>query len=96
MYFNQTNKKQIGYAITSHGDRKKKLEYAFYLYDTDNKGYLNKNELKQVLEAMFHLLDIQKQYDFDKICDVALKELDIAKDGRISKSNIFSYFLKLS
>jgi hypothetical protein len=52
--------------------------------------------LKQVLEAMFHLLDIQKQYDFDKICDVALKELDIAKDGRISKSNIFSYFLKLS
>ena len=36
---------------------------------------------------MFHLLDIQKKYDFDKICDVALKELDIAKDGRISKSN---------
>ena len=51
--------------------------------------------MKQVLEAMFHLLDIQKKYDFDKICDVALKELDRAKDGRISKSNIFLIFFQL-
>jgi hypothetical protein len=36
---------------------------------------------------MFQLLDIsKKKCDFDKICDLALKELDIAKDGRISKS----------
>ncbi len=46
---------------------------------------------------MFQLLDLsKKKCDFDKICDLALKELDIAKDGRISKSNACLLFFKKS
>ena len=46
---------------------------------------------------MFQLLDLsKKKCDFDKICDLALKELDVAKDGRISKSNACILFFKRS
>ena len=47
---------KIAYALTSRGDLKKKLEYAFMLYDLDGSGYLNNNELKTVLGGMLDLL----------------------------------------
>lgn len=43
-------------SLTSRGDLKKKLEYAFELYDADNNGYLDPNEIKTVLTGMFDLL----------------------------------------
>jgi Ca2+-binding EF-hand superfamily protein len=42
--------------LTSRGDTKNKLEYVFTLYDLDNNGYIEKNEIKPVLLAMFTLL----------------------------------------
>ena len=39
--------------MTSRGDPNIKLEYAFEVYDTNNTGYLDKNEIEQVVTAMF-------------------------------------------
>ena len=46
----------IAYALTSRGDQKQKLEYAFELYDVDDNGYLDKKEVSEALEAMLDLL----------------------------------------
>lgn len=46
----------LAYAITSRGDLKMKLEYAFVLYDSDESGYLDYNELKTVLTGMLDLI----------------------------------------
>ncbi len=42
----------IGYAITSKGDLKQKLEYAFEMYDADNNGILSRKEIKEVVVGM--------------------------------------------
>lgn len=94
----------MAYAITSRGDLKTKLEYAFILYDGDGSGYLDYNELKNVLSGMLDLIGnyfkkigfIVSKLSFvlkgadettqaATIAEQCLGELDISKDGRITK-----------
>ena len=42
--------------MTSKGDVRKKLEFAFDIYDFDNNGDLSYNELNNGLQAMLKLL----------------------------------------
>ena len=42
--------------MTSKGDLRKKLEFAFDIYDSDNNGDLSYNELSNGLQAMLKLL----------------------------------------
>jgi Ca2+-binding EF-hand superfamily protein len=49
----------IGYAITSKGDLKQKLEYAFELYDADNNGVLTPNEINEVVVGMLGIEDLR-------------------------------------
>ena len=42
--------------MTSRGDLRKKLEYAFQLYDTDNNGTLNNAEVSAVVGGMLDML----------------------------------------
>ncbi len=49
----------IGYAITSKGDLKQKLEYAFELYDADNNGILTANEINEVVIGMLGIEDLR-------------------------------------
>jgi Ca2+-binding EF-hand superfamily protein len=51
---------KITYGFTTHGNVKEKLEYVFNLYDLDNNGYIEKDEVKPVLQGMFRLLGITK------------------------------------
>ncbi len=74
----------IAYAMTSRGDLRKRLEYAFVCYDTDNSGYLDYNELKSVLSGMLDLLGAENK-DATQIAEQCLRELDSTGDGRISK-----------
>ena len=46
----------ISYALTTRGDMRKKLEYAFDIYDIDRNGFLDKKEVSQLLVAMIDLL----------------------------------------
>ncbi len=74
----------IAYAITSRGDLKKRLEYAFACYDADNSGYLDYDELKAVLGGMLDLLGAESK-DAKQIAEQCLSELDSTGDGRVSK-----------
>ena len=46
----------MAYALTSRGDQKHKLEYAFEVYDGDDSGFLDKREVTDLLVAMIDLL----------------------------------------
>ncbi len=48
--------KKVAYALTSRGDLKKKLEYAFALYDQDDNGSLTSIEVRSILVAMLDML----------------------------------------
>lgn len=46
----------VAYSLTSRGDAKKKLEYAFDMYDIDNNGSLTSKEVRSVIVGMLDLL----------------------------------------
>ena len=47
--------------MTSRGDPKKKLEYAFDMYDVENNGTLDQNELTTGITGMLDLLGADKK-----------------------------------
>ena len=74
--------------MTSRGEPRDKLDYAFDVYDTNNSGYLGKDELSKVIYGMLNLLGADKKNDPDGINDLAndcLKKLDKNEDGRVNK-----------
>ena len=62
--FNSANHVKMAFALTSRGDPRKKLEYAFDLYDSDKSGTLNSSEIREVLVGMLDLLGIQLRTPF--------------------------------
>jgi Ca2+-binding EF-hand superfamily protein len=74
----------IGYAFTSKGDQKTKLDYAFELYDADNNGWLSQAELKEVLSCMLDLLSSDKSQVSSLVSEIAT-QLDQGGDGKVSK-----------
>jgi Ca2+-binding EF-hand superfamily protein len=87
---------KISYALTSRGDAKKKLEYAFALYDRDNNGYLDQREVRTVLLAMLDLLGADKRsHNVTMLTNECMKSLDTYQDGKITKGtrllNVWNY-----
>jgi Ca2+-binding EF-hand superfamily protein len=83
----------IGYAITSKGDLKSKLVYAFELYDADNNGFLTPNEVQEVLSGMLDLLGADKKTDVKALTEEVLKQLDSSRDGKVSKDEVNNFLL---
>jgi Ca2+-binding EF-hand superfamily protein len=76
----------IGFALSIRGDLKTKLEYAFALYDADNNGHLDSDEIRDVITRMLDLLGANKnKHDTQKLALDCIKELDSSKDGKVSK-----------
>ena len=74
---------------------KKKLEYAFALYDADGNGYLDKDEIKLVINGMLDLLGADKKHnDPQKLADECMKELDSSHDGQVSKEEFINGLMK--
>ena len=65
-------------------DLKQRLNYAFELYDLDENGYIDENELKIVLEGMLNMLGTDKKL-VPGLVILAMKELDTSRDGKVSK-----------
>ena len=73
--------------MTTRGDLKTKLEYAFNLYDADNSGYLDGEELREVIYGMLDLLGADKKSsDVSILAEQCMRELDTSNDGRVSKA----------
>ena len=79
----------IAYALTSRGELKRKLDYAFWLYDIDSSGFLDKDEMRVVLAAMLQMLSA-KQYinDLPILVNEIANKIDVNRDGKISKGKI--------
>lgn len=85
--------------MTSRGSLRDKLEYTWRLYDLDENGLLDKDEISRVLDAMLVLLNISKSgggplgESSEAIVEQCLRVLDTNKDGYVSKG-IFKMFKK--
>ena len=65
---------------------KKKLEYAFELYDTDGNGYLDSNEIREVVKGMLDLLGADKKTNNpNQLAEECIKQLDASNDGKVTK-----------
>jgi len=85
----------VAYALTSRGDQRQKLDYAFTVYDADHNGYLDQNELNAVLTGMLDLLGADKRnHNSRSLAQECARELDVSHDGRISKDEFINGLLK--
>ena len=85
---------KIAFALTSRGSLRDKLEYAWRIYDMDQNGQIDKEELRRVLDAMLVLLNVKKSSgSSDSVVDECLKILDTNNDGVISKGTLVSSFI---
>ncbi len=81
--------------MTSKGDLNRKLEYAFDLYDADRNGYLDKNEVREVVTGMLDLLGADKKgQNSTQLAEECIRQLDTSKDGRVTKAEFIDGLLK--
>lgn len=81
--------------MTSRGDQKDKLEYAFELYDADDSGTLDKGELKSVIYGMLGMLGAdRKGHHVENLANECMSQLDSSGDGMISKDEFVSGLIK--
>ncbi|CAF3197067.1 unnamed protein product [Rotaria socialis] len=82
----------IAISITAQEEPKKKLEWAFSMYDIDRNGFIEKKEMKKIMEAIFDLLGEEKkgtntpQLKVDQI----FTRMDVNGDGKLSKEEFIS------
>ena len=56
------------------------------MYDTDNNGYLDKNEIRDVITGMLELLGADKKTnDPNQVAEECIKHLDSSHDGKLTK-----------
>ena len=81
--------------MTSRGDQREKLSYTFDLYDQDNSGFIDVQELNSIIYAMFGMLgtDRDKEHSL-ALAQLCLKQLDKSGDGTISKEEFVSGLLE--
>ena len=79
---------KVGYYLTTRDNKKDKLKLIFDMYDSDGNGYLDQYELRQALIAMSQLNKIEHnpEINIEVLFKSYFKQLDVNKDGRISKS----------
>jgi neuronal calcium sensor 1 len=78
----------VAYALLSKGDIEKKIEYTFTLYDLDNNGYLDIDEVFRAISRIFQILEGEKKLDVSPLqfAETILRELDTHnRDGLITK-----------
>jgi Ca2+-binding EF-hand superfamily protein len=81
--------------LTSKGDLNRKLEYAFDLYDADRNGYLDKNEVREVVTGMLDLLGADKKgQNSAQLAEECIRQLDASKDGKVTKAEFINGLLK--
>jgi len=80
--------------MTSRGDLTEKLSYAFDVYDIDQNGYIDLNELKSILLAMFSLMRWKKDEErCHSLAQLCMKNLDTDGNSQISKEEFISGLL---
>lgn len=60
-----------------------KLKWAFDMYDINGDGFIEKHEMKEILEAIYKMTNALELGTTDFILDNIFKEIDANQDGRI-------------
>ncbi len=67
--------------MTSRGDPKEKLEFAFELYDSDNSGTLDRDELNAVIYGMLDMLGADRRgHSSQTLAEECMSQLDKSGD----------------
>ncbi|CAF1339319.1 unnamed protein product [Rotaria magnacalcarata] len=82
----------IAISITAQQDPRKKLEWAFSMYDIDRNGYIEKKEMKKIMDAIYDLLGEEKRGSNspEMKVDQIFSKMDINSDQKLSKDEFVS------
>jgi Ca2+-binding EF-hand superfamily protein len=80
------NEFMVAYALTSHADMRKKIEYAFDLYDYNGIGYFESGELRSIITGMLDVLGFEMRHDNPtSLIEKTVENIQTTEAGRITK-----------
>ena len=84
-----------GYAITSLGTMRQKLDYVFALYDKDKNNSIDRKEMIRVISAMYDLLGKSKQdYPPERCVEDVFSLIDVNNDRTLTKDEFIDGVVK--
>ncbi|XP_026233521.1 guanylyl cyclase-activating protein 2-like [Anabas testudineus] len=76
--------------LVFRGDLEHKLRWSFKVYDKDGNGYVEKDELRSIIDSIYRLKRVSKtdtsepQFTLDEVVDRILQAVDSDGDGKIN------------
>ena len=84
-----------GYAITSLGTMRQKLEYVFAVYDKDKNNSIDRKEMIHVISAMYDLLGkSREQYSPERCVEDIFSVIDVNHDRALNKDEFIDGVMK--
>ena len=75
-------------AVFGHRTVEEKLLWCFKLYDTDNSGVIDREEMGNIMESVYNMLDAVKARPTDdpkERADTIFTKIDVNNDGELNR-----------
>ncbi|XP_062405363.1 guanylyl cyclase-activating protein 2-like [Sardina pilchardus] len=76
--------------LVFRGDLEHKLRWSFKVYDKDGNGFIDKTELRDIIDSIYRIKRVSKkdpetpQLSADEVCERIFKVIDVDGDGQIT------------